>query len=143
MKRLTITILGLILLVGLVVAGGTSFYNRDIDIDNKKLDIIKDKTSKERIEITTSDIICDDSICTATIFQEDVIDMKWTNSKEYCVGYENWECVRHKDYTKLELEKLLDITIKDVLENMADEYILRDGSGIKTKVSDGGIATIR
>ena len=149
MKNIYIIIIG-ILLISFVVAGVTGVWNREIDIDNEKLAKILEHTSEDTINISTSEVICDNEFCSSKIYQKDVIQTEFRILREYCSKYsvckeEECEviCLEYKDYTEEELKIKLDDYIKLRLETYADALTKRDSKGDKVKVVDGGNVKIK
>jgi hypothetical protein len=91
-KIYTIT-LGIILCLGLVSAGLIGVpailksWNKNIELSDAKVDRIKLSTNVSDIDISISEIVCNDLECWASIKQPKVINTQWRRIKSYCSEY--------------------------------------------------------
>jgi hypothetical protein len=93
MKKIYTIALGIILCLGLVSAGiiGTEAilksWNKDITLDQVKVDRIKLSSNVSEIDIDVNEIVCNNLECWANIKQPRVINTQWRRSKSYCSKY--------------------------------------------------------
>lgn len=167
MKKQILIMLGIILLVGTIIAvGELTKSNSVLDLDKDKVDLIKSTGIKD-INIKSNPMTCDDKECWAWIYQENLIQTEFRTPKSYCtktieVPITNEEgtiikvpvnesyseiltetiCTEYTDYTLTELIKMRDDFIKLRLEGYAETIKARQEK-VNTKIDDGGIITTK
>ena len=91
MKRRTIIFgLCMIILLSSVIAIDSKL-SKDLDLSESKLNRIKKSTNITKINISISDINCNNDECWSKVSQKGVINTEWRRIKTYCSEY--YECL--------------------------------------------------
>lgn len=161
MKKQTLIIIGIlvvVLVVGLVVAGGTIIggFKGGQKIDTQRVNILLEKTGANKINPEVSDIICNSKDCWSNIYQENVINTQWRHQISYCDAwiYTNFagldgdetsiktnDCKEYIDYTFDELTSMRDDFVAERLDDYAQSLQEQQDEDTKT-YSKGGAGNI-
>ena len=134
MKKQTTIILAVVLMIGLITASAAiGLINTEKTLDKKHLDIIKQKTNIDRVEIDISNPDCSDQYCLFKAYQKGVININFQirtfyYNYEICADLQDDVCMEYQKiyYKDHEIRDLADEYIKSRLENWAVALEERD-----------------
>ena len=148
MKKQTTIILAVVLMIGLITASAAiGLINTEKTLDKKHLDIIKQKTNIDRVEIDISNPDCSDQYCLFKAYQKGVININFQirtfyYNYEICADLQDDVCMEYQKiyYKDHEIRDLADEYIKSRLENWA--VVLEERDIQSQNKSIGGELTI-
>ena len=137
MKKLYLTILLSVLLIGIVSAGiGLGAYDKSRGISKGYRDELLSQTDADKINVSI-DIKCNNEYCLWNAYQEGIISSRDNKiDKSYCNEYESLEdfgdgedlkgkCISYSDYTDAEIQDIVADAVQVRLENYANTSIKR------------------
>ena len=137
MKKIYLTIILSILIIGIVSAGiGIGAYNETRELSKVYRNELLSQTDANEINVNVS-IECNDDYCLWSAYQQGIISSRDNKiDKSYCSKYETLEdfgdgedlrgeCISYSDYTDAEIQDMVADGVQARLENYANASIER------------------